>query len=165
MKMLTDEQIFDVLDGCASKEILAQHQNLLSESAEYKTYFEELEAVHFDLIALPIEKTSAQFTESLLANIAYVPVKKKSWSSQLTWMFLALMSVVFVGTISLTLFYFSSSNSAIEIPRVNHLEVVNNFSTDTLVKVLLLVNLIVLLAIFDKKVLKPYFLNKKMRLS
>lgn len=165
MKMLTDEQIFDVLDGCASKEIFAQHQNLLSESAEYKTYFEELEAVHFDLIALPIEKPSAQFTENLLVNIAYVPVKKKSWSSQLTWMFLALMSVVFVGTLSLTLFYFSSSNSAIEIPRVNHLEVVNNFSTDMLVKVLLLVNLIVLLAIFDKKVLKPYFLNKKMRLS
>lgn len=165
MKMLTDEQIFDVLDGCASKEILAEHQNLLSESAEYKTYFEDLEAVHFDLIALPIEKPSAQFTESLLANIAYVPVKKKSWSSQLTWMFLAMMSVVFVGTLSLTLFYFSNSNSAIEIPRVNHLEVVNNFSTDTLVKVLFLVNLIVLLAIFDKKVLKPYFLNKKIRLS
>ncbi len=165
MKMLTDEQIFDVLDGCASKEILAQHQNLLSESAEYKTYFEDLEAVHFDLIALSTEKPSAQFTESLLANIAYVPVKKKTWSSQLTWMFLAMMSVVFVGTLSLTLFYFSNSNSAIEIPRVNHLEVVNNFSTDTLVKVLFLVNLIVLLAIFDKKVLKPYFLNKKIRLS
>lgn len=165
MKMLTDEQIFDVLDGCASKEIFAQHQNLLSESAEYKAYFEELEAVHFDLIALPIEKPSAQFAENLLANIAYAPVKKKSWSSQLTWMFFALMSVVFVGTISLTLFYFSNSNSAIEIPRVNNLEVVNNFSTDILVKVLLLVNLIVLLAIFDKKVLKPYFLNKRMRLS
>lgn len=165
MKMLTDEQIFDVLDGCASKELLAHHQNLLSESAEYKTYFEELEAVHLDLIALPIEKPSAQFAENLLANIAYAPVKKKSWSSQLTWMFLALMAVVFVGTISLTLFYFSNSNSAIEIPRVNNLEVVNNFSTDILVKVLLLLNLIVLLAIFDKKVLKPYFLNKRMRLS
>ena len=163
--MLTDEQIFDVLDGCASKELLAHHQNLLSESAEYKTYFEELEAVHLDLIALPIEKPSAQFAENLLANIAYAPVKKKSWSSQLTWMFLALMAVVFVGTISLTLFYFSNSNSAIEIPRVNNLEVVNNFSTDILVKVLLLLNLIVLLAIFDKKVLKPYFLNKRMRLS
>ncbi len=163
--MLTDDQIFDILDGCASKEIFAQHQNLLSESTEYKTYFEELEAVHFDLIALPIEKTSAQFTESLLANIAYTPVKKKSWSSQLTWMFLALMSVLFVGTISLTLFYFSNSNSVIEIPRVNNLEVVNNFSIDMLVKVILLVNLIVLLVIFDKKVLKPYFLNKKMRLS
>lgn len=163
--MLTDDQIFDILDGCASKEIFAQHQNLLSESTEYKTYFEELEAVHFDLIALPIEKPSAQFTENLLANVVYVPVKRKSWSSQLTWMFLALMSVLFVGTISLTLFYFSNSNSVIEIPRVNNLEVINNFSIDMLVKVILLVNLIVLLVIFDKKVLKPYFLNKKMRLS
>lgn len=165
MKMLTDEQIFDILDGCATKEIQAQHQNLLSESAEYKTYFEELEAVHFDLVELPVEKPSVQFTENVLANIAYAPVKKKSWSSQLTWIFLAIMSVFFVGTISLTLFYFSISNSAIEIPRVNHLELVNTFSTDLLVKVLLLVNLIVLLAIFDKKILKPYFLNKKMRLS
>lgn len=165
MKMLTDEQIFDILDGCASKEILAQHQNLLSESTDYKTYFEDLEAVHLDLIALPIEKPSAQFTENLLANLAYVPVKKKSWSSQLTWIFLTLMSVFFVATISITLFYFSNSTSAIEIPRVNHLEVINTFSTDMLVKIFLLGNLIVLLAIFDKKILKPYFLNKKLRLS
>jgi hypothetical protein len=165
MKMLTDEQIFDILDGCATKEILAQHQNLLSKSAEYKTYFEELETVHFDLVDLQIEKPSAEFTENLLANIAYAPVKKKSWSSQLTWIFLAIMSVFFVMTISLALFYFSNSTSAIEIPRVNHLEVVNTFSTDMLVKIFLLGNLIALLAIFDKKVLKPYFLNKKMRLS
>ena len=163
--MLTDEQIFDILDGCASKEILIQHKNLLSKSAEYKTYFEDLEAIHFDLIALPIEKPSAQFTENLLANLAYAPVKKKSWSSQLTWIFFTIMSVFFIGTISLTLFYFSSSTAAIEIPRVNNLDVINTFSTDILVKVLLLVNLIVLLAIFDKKVLKQYFLNKKMRLS
>ncbi len=165
MKMLTDEQIFDILDGCATKEILSQHRNLLSVSAEYKTYFEDLEVIHLDLLALPIENPSAQFTEILLANIAYAPLKNKSWSSQLTWIILAIMSVFFVGTISLALFYFSNSNSAIEIPKVNNLDVINTFSTEILVKVLILVNLIVLLAIFDKKVLKPYFLNKKMRLS
>jgi hypothetical protein len=165
MKMLTDEQIFDILDGCATKEILTQHRNLLSVSAEYKTYFEDLEAINLDLLALPIEKPSIQFTENLLVNIAYAQVKKKSWSSQLTWIFLTIMSVFFVGTISLALFYFSNSNSAIEIPKVNNLNVINTFSTEILVKVLILVNLIVLLAIFDKKVLKPFFLNKKMRLS
>lgn len=164
--MLTDEQIFDILDGCATKEILTQHRNLLSVSAEYKTYFEDLEAIHLDLLALPIETPSTQFTENLLVNIAYAQVKKKSWSSsQLTWIFLTIMSVFFVGTISLALYYFSNSNSAIEIPKVNNLNVINTFSTEILVKVLILVNLIVLLAIFDKKILKPYFLNKKMRLS
>ncbi len=163
--MLTDEQIFDILDGCASKDILSQHQNLLSESVEYKAYFEELEAVHFDLADLKIEKPSPKFTENLLANIAYAPTKKKSWSSQLTWIFLTVMSVFFVVTLGLALFYFSNSNSAIEIPRVNNLEVVNNFSTDLLVKLILLINLIVLLVIFDKKVLKPYFMNRKVRLS
>lgn len=165
MKMLTDEQIFDILDGCATKEILSQHRNLLSVSVEYKTYFEDLEAINLDLLALPIETPSTQFTEILLANIDYAPLKNKSWSSQLTWIILAIMSVFFVGTISLALFYFSNSNSAIEIPKVNNLNVINTFSTEILVKVLILVNLIVLLAIFDKKVLKPFFLNKKMRLS
>ena len=165
MKMLTDEQIFDILDGCATKEILTQHRNLLSVSAEYKTYFEDLEAIHLDLLTLPIEKPSTQFTENLLVNCAFAPLKNKSWSSQLTWIFLTIMSVFFVGTISLALFYFSNSNSAIEIPKVNNLNVINTFSTEILVKVLILVNLIVLLAIFDKKVLKPFFLNKKMRLS
>ena len=165
MKMLTDEQIFDILDGCATKEILSHHRNLLSVSAEYKTYFEDLEAINLDLLALPIETPSTQFTEILLANIDYAQVKKKSWSSQLTWIILAIMSVFFVGTISLALFYFSNSNSAIEIPKVNNLNIISTFLTEILVKVLILVNLIVLLAIFDKKVLKPFFLNKKMRLS
>lgn len=165
MKMLTDEQIFDILDGCASKEILTQHQSLLSKSAEYKTFFEDFEAIHLNLLALPIEKPSAQFTENLLANIAYAPLKKKSFSSQLTWIFLALMSIFFLATISLALFYFSNSNSAIEIPKVNNLKVINTFSTEIFVKVLILVNLIILLAIFDKKILKPYFLNKKIRLN
>lgn len=164
-EMLTDEQIFDILDNCASKETLAQHQNLLSKSAEYKAYFDDLEAVHCYLAALPIEKPSVQFTANLLANISYAPAKRKSWSSQLTWMFFALMLVFFVATIGLTLFYFSSSTSSIEILKINHLEFINTFSTDMLVKILFLANLIILLAIFDKKILKPYFLNKKMRLS
>jgi hypothetical protein len=165
MKMLTDEQIFDILDGFATKEIMAQHQNLLSKSAEYKTYFEDLEAIHLNLLALPIEKPSVQFTENILANIAYAQVKKNSWSSQLTWIFFTIMLVFFVGTISLALFYFSNSNSVIEIPKVKNMGVINTFHIEILVKVLILGNLIVLLAIFDKKILKPYFLNKKIRLS
>ena len=92
-------------------------------------------------------------------------MKLKPWETFYKDIFLTIMSVFFVGTISLALFYFSNSNSAIEIPKVNNLNVINTFSTEILVKVLILVNLIVLLAIFDKKVLKPYFLNKKMRLS
>jgi hypothetical protein len=163
--MLTYEQIFDVLDGCATKEILTQHRNLLSVSSEYKTYFEDLEAIHLNLLALPIEKPSVQFTENILANIAYAPLKKKSWSSQLTWIILAIVSVFFVATISLALFYFSNSNSAIILPKVKNLSVIKTFSTNIFVKVLFLVNLIVLLLILDKKVLKPIFLNKKIRLS
>ena len=163
--MLTYEQIFDVLDGCATKEILTQHRNLLSVSSEYKTYFEDLEAIHLNLLALPIEKPSVQFTENILANIAYAQIKKNSWSSHLTWIFFSIMLVFFVGTISLALFYFSNSNSVIEIPKVKNMGVINTFHIEILVKVLILGNLIVLLAIFDKKILKPYFLNKKIRLS
>ena len=163
--MLTDEQIFDILDGIASAEMQRQHSYLLAISPEYKANFQEIEALHLDLVVLPIEKPSVQFTENILSSIAFAPVKKKSWSSQLTWIFFALMSVFFVVTISITVFYFSNSNSVIEIPRVNNFEVVNTFSTDILVKIFLLGSLIVLLAIFDKKILKPYFMNKKMRLS
>ena len=126
-KMLTDEQIFDILDACASEEILIHHQSLLSKSTEYKAYFEDLEALHFDLATLPIEKPAAQFTNNILANIAYAPVKKKSWSSPLAWIFFALMTVFFVTVIGLTLFYFSGSNSVIELPKVNHLVFLNNY--------------------------------------
>ena len=167
MKMLTDEQIFDILDGIATSEMQHQHSYLLTNSLEYTAYFQEIEALHVDLAEMTLEKPSAQFTENILTNIQFEnqTVKKKSWSSRLTYIFVGVMTSVFIGTIIFTLLYLPTTKTTIDAPTNHWFEMTNTFLTDTFVKIAILANLVVLLVIFDRKVLKPYFNHRKMRLG
>lgn len=167
MKMLTDEQIFDILDGIAAVELQQEHRHLLGNSPAYKANFQEIEALHIDLAGMTIEQPSAQFTENILANIQFEnqTVKKKSWSNRLTYIFVGVMASVFIGTIIFTLLYLPTTKTTIDAPTNHWFEMTNTFLTDTFVKVAILANLVILLVIFDKKVLKPYFNHRKMTLS
>ena len=167
MKMLTDEHIFDVLDYIASVEIQQEHRYLLRNSPEYKAYFQEIEALNIDLAGMIIEQPSAQFTANILANIQCktVSVKKKTWSSRLAYIFVGIMASVFIATIIFTLLYLPTTKIPLEAPTNHWLEMTNTFLTDTFVKVAILANLVVLLVIFDRRVLKPYFNQRKMRLG
>ncbi len=166
MKMLTDEQIFDILDGNATEEVKVLHNHLLDNSEEYKANFKEMEVLHSNLDGMAIEQPSAQFTENILANIQWetVIVKKKSWSSKLIYVFIGVMTSILVATIIFTLLYSSTPKTTISEPNY-WLEMTTTFLTDTFTKIAILVNLVVLLVIFDRKVLKPYFLHRKMTLN
>lgn len=175
-KMLTDEQIFDIIDGCANQELLLKHTYLLENSSEYKSYFEELKSLHLELSSMKIETPSAQFTENILSNLSFefekvaVPVfKRKSWSNQLIYIFIGIMaSILTVATIYI-FSDFEPSTSATEIPRLvmfnNWLATLTFFLKNDFMKMAIAVNLMILLLIFDKKVLKPYFINRKITLS
>ncbi len=162
--MLTDEQIFDILDGNATAEIWQQHKYLLTNSVDYKSNFEELSILHEALTELPVLQPSTQFTEHVLANISFAASKKKSWSGKLIYIFLGLMTTILFTAAIYTLFLIPTTNTTVEVPN-QYFVMATNFLTDTFVKIAILANLIVLLVIFDKKILKPYFLKQKMRLS
>ncbi len=165
--MLTDDQIFDILDGIATEEVQQEHRQLLTHSLDYKRYFQEMETLHIDLATMAIEQPSLQFTENVLANIHFESqlVKKKSWSNQLTFISFGVMAVILLGVFIFAFIYLSSSKTVIDEPTSHWFETTNTFLTDTFVKIAVLANLIVLLVIFDRKVLKPYFNHRKMRLS
>lgn len=167
--MLTDEQIFDILDGQASKEILQAHQNLLLNSLVYQQYFKELEAIHLDLAEMPLERTSANFTENVLAAVVQekpvlVPVKRKAWAGKLLFVFFGIMISLFIVTI-ISLLSYSSPVEMIQI-RPNLIpEGFKDFLIQDFTKVAVLANLIILLVLFDKRVLRPYFKHRRMTLG
>lgn len=167
--MLTDEQIFDILDGCASAELMQEHAHLMTNSLEYKQYFKELETIHFDLAELPLEVTSASFTEKVLARLPeekpiMMFVKRKTWTGRLTYGFVGTIVVMFLVTVWFAVKYQVSSVMSIEEPALidNYL---NGFQTDAFIKIAVLLNLIILLAVFDRKVLRPYFNQRKITLG
>lgn len=165
--MLTDEQIFDILDGTAPEEVQQEHCQLLNHSLDYKRYFQEIEALHLDLAGMVIEKPSSQFTNKLLANLQFESqtVKKKSWSSQLTYISFGVIATILIGMITFAFLYLSTTKIVLDVATNYWFETTNSFLTDTFVKLAFLANLIVLLVIFDRKVLKPYFNHRKIRLS
>lgn len=167
--MLTDEQIFDILDGQASEETLQAHQDLMLNSLVYQQYYKELEAIHLDLADMPLERTSANFTENVLAAVlqekpVLVLAKRKAWAGKPLFVFFGIMISLFVVTI-ISLLLYSSPAEMIQIPTNLIPKGFKDFRTQDFTKVAVLANLIILLVLFDKRVLRPYFKHRRMTLG
>lgn len=167
--MLTDEQIFDILDGCADAEALQQHTYLLVNSLEYQQYFKELESIHIDLTTMPLEKPSAYFTENVLAAFpaekpVVVFIKKKAWGGKLTYIFCGTMVAILLTAITVAIFQQPSSEMVVEQPTIISKEL-NSFMSKYFTNILILLNLIVMLVVFDRKVLRPYFQQRRITLG
>lgn len=167
--MLTDEQIFDILDGCADAEVLQQHTHLLASSVVYLQYFNELAAIHSDLADMPLEKPSADFAANVLAAIpaekpAFALVKKRTWSTKFMYGFFGTMVAVFLTTIVVAIIYQPSSETTIKLP-TQVVGFFNGFMTSYFIQIAILVNLMVLLVVFDRKILRPYFKQRSITLG
>jgi hypothetical protein len=167
--MLTDEQIFDILDGNADAELLQQHANLLAHSVVYQQYFNELTAIHFDLAEMPLEKPSANFTENILAALpaekpVFVFAKKRNWSAKFMYGFFGTMIAVLLMTIVIAIIYQPSNEIALGQSR-QIFELFNGFMTSYFTQIAILVNLMALLVVFDRKILRPYFKHRSITLG
>lgn len=167
--MLTDEQIFDILDGNADAEVMQKHTHLLAGSVVYQQYFNELATIHSDLAEMPLEKPSAHFTDNILAALpAEKPVlvfaKKKAWSKKWIFAFFGIILSVLLMAILTAIFYEPSAQVTV-VPSNQVFELFNGFMTSYFTQIAILLNLIVILVIFDRKILKPYFNHRKITLG
>lgn len=167
--MLTDEQIFDIIDGCASAELMQLHSHLMNNSLEYKQYFNELEAIHLDLAALPLEQTSVNFTEKVLAyipeeKIVVIHARERVWSRKLTYIFGGTMVAMFLIAVGIIIAFQSASDVTGNSPDIFS-KYVSTLQVQYFTKIAVLLNLIVILVVFDKKILRPYFRHRKVSLG
>ena len=150
---MKDEDIFDILDGIASEETILQHKNLLAESADYQTLFNEYAHTHALLMNTSIEKTAFNFTDKLIdrweVSQQIVLVRK---SYKLPIYFLVAMSVMAIALILAVLPM--SSNQAIKI---DFSGLITFFQNQLITHSLLLINALMIFYFLDKRVLKPYF--------
>lgn len=71
MEILTEEEIFEVLDGVASAQVQTRHEVLMERHTEYRVYFESLQTLHESLLKMPLESPSMSFERNLMAKVAY----------------------------------------------------------------------------------------------
>jgi len=66
MELLTDNDIFDLLDGVASEEVTQRHEKLCKTDESYRQYFSELHGLNESLNILPLESPSLAFENTLI---------------------------------------------------------------------------------------------------
>ena len=159
MADLTEEHIWEILDGEACSEIRAQHEAQLSADDNYRTTFVQYEKLHHQLLKLPLESPSMRFNENLMERLA--PERRTApKADRLPLIFGAIFTIVcgLMGFFILTKGNFLASTTEKGLTTEG---VVALLSNPIFIQVFMLLNLVLFFAILDMKILKPYFENRE----
>ena len=158
MKALTEEQIWEVIDGVASSDTLMQHEKLLKEDKAYKKQFEQYANLEEQLMSLDLEVPSMRFTQNVLDNV--LPLTKRAYKKDRAPLFFLLA----MGILSVAAIFFlikGGGSMALGVDLTFNTEgVVSTFTNPLVMNIFIILNIVLAFAILDKKVFKPYFSNK-----
>ncbi len=162
---MTEEQIWDILDGNALPEVQKEHAQLLKTDAAYRAHFASFATLHDQLCHLDLDAPSMRFEQNLMERLK-PEVKTKRSKDRLPLFFLTAMSVLAAIVMGLM------PKSSAPTPKTNFplLESLNTeevtawFSNPILFYGFMLTNAVLLFVILDKKVFKPFF-EKRMKNS
>ncbi len=148
MKLLTDDEIFDLLDGIAPTEIHQRHQQLMALDENYRQYFNELRELHESLAVLPLESPSLAFENKLLTKweTDQSSYKIPFLLQILPFLFVSLLALVLVGTFVFWRLQPSNNSGA-----GNGFEdLLNSIDLKMIQRLLLCINSLLLLLIFER---------------
>ena len=158
MTVLTEEHIWEVLDGEASPGMLVQHEAQLRTDETYRTAFVQCEQLHRQLLSLPLESPSMRFTENLFERLTpekrVVPTKDR-----LPAIFVTIFSIL-VGSLAALLILTGNTVSTTGDGLTTE-GVIKMLSNPLFIQGFMIVNIVFIFAVLDKKVLKPYFDNRR----
>lgn len=154
MKLLTDDEIFDLLDGVAPTEIRQRHQQLMALDENYQQYFNELRELHEGLAVLPLESPSLAFENKLLTKweIAQSSYKIPVLLQILPFLFAGLLVLVLVGTFVFWRLQPTNNSGAGHVFE----DLLNSIDLKMIQSLLLSINSLLLLLIFER-ILKKHW--------
>lgn len=97
MQRLTDNELFEVLDGTATEETAQRHQYWMHTDAAYREYFTELTQLHRDLEALSPESPSLAFENKVIHQWNTVQARRQR-PALVKWMPFLFMGIMLVLT-------------------------------------------------------------------
>jgi anti-sigma factor RsiW len=155
---MTEEQIWDILDGNALPEVEKEHQRLLETDADYKTHFATYASLHGQLCNLQLDAPSMRFEQNLMERLQ-PSVKTQRANDRVPVYFLGLMSVLS----AILMGVMSQSSAPSTDPLLPSFEVLNTegvvswLSNPVFFYGFIIVNIGLFFIVLDKKVFKPFF--------
>lgn len=154
--MITDEEIFEIIDGIASENLLAKHTSLFEISQEYRNRFEEILKIETILSTLKIESPSLDFTSKVMGKFA-VAQSLVCAKNLIKIPFYFLGFLIFIVAI-ISIFVLKSTQN---VDSNYDIGIGFNFANNLILKqTLLIVNGIIFLLILDKLIIKKYFQSR-----
>ena len=150
--------MWEVIDGIATPEIQQKHEQLMLIDAEYAAEYQQYALLDQQLYKLDLEIPSMRFTENVIDDVLHIKKseKKKDWTPVIFLSAMVALSAL-VAVIFST--FSTSSNSVINNNTEGFLSFVSN---PLVINSFLVLNIILILLIVDRKVLKPFF-DKKIK--
>lgn len=148
MELLTNEELFDILDGTAPAEVRQRHQQWMAADENYRQYFTELRELHEGLALLPLESPSMAFENKLMSKweMASTGYKVPTILTLLPFLFAVLMGLLLIIT-----FAFLGMQPTAENAPGNGFDVIMKNIDPKLVKhIVLPINCLLLLLIFER---------------
>jgi hypothetical protein len=167
MYLLSEEQIWDVIDGVADANTIALHTQLMVSDTDYQKHFAHINQLNQDLQELPLQSPSMRFEENVMDKL----VDKKSTSYQRAtthYQLLAPLYFLALLTILTAIAFFSTSNTRIKSPLIEDtmasgMSLIESLTallnSPTFFYTLVVLNIGLLLVVLDRKFLKPYFMS------
>ncbi len=154
MTSLTEEHIWEILDGEASSEMLVQHEAQLLADESYRTAFGQCAQMHEQLLKLPLESPSMRFTQNLMERLA--PEQRVAPKRDYLPLIFGSIFSIFGGFLAILVF------STRKMPLISEQGlttegVVSMLSNPIFVQTFMLLNILLFFAVLDRKVLRPYF--------
>ena len=154
MKHLSEEQIWEIIDGIAEPEVLVLHEKLMLEDESYQKEFQKSAFLQTQLLKLDLDMPSMRFTENVMGKVLPQP-KTQASADRSPYFFITIM--VILGAITVSLMNISDSAAS---QGVNTEGVTSALFNPLFLNIFLLTNTVLFFVILDKKILKPYFLKR-----
>jgi anti-sigma factor RsiW len=156
--MITDEQIFDILDGSADTATLQRHQELLASDKAYALRFQKMAQLNDSLTGLSVESPSMRFTQNVMERVLPVPSSQTARATSLIWAVVAFAAAMVV----VSFFYALNNFSPDSAPQldVSIQQFFSQLADFNVQKIIILIFGFVTLYFFDATILKPRFQKK-----
>ncbi len=161
--MITNDEILEIIDAAASRELIDRHRRQLQTDADYRRRFQFFESLESALYELPLESPSLRFTENILEKLKPAIQKTRPFPRWFPFIVGALCCVA----LTTALFSPASAVSADATPRVFQYVLTQGarlwqiylsaLSGRWSIYLLGLTASAALLLAFDQKLLQPYF--------
>lgn len=158
MEKLSEEQMWEVIDGLATPDILEKHQTLMLTDPAYKAEFEQYTFLDLHLQKLDLEIPSMRFTENVIDTVLDIKKQevKKDWTPTIYLGVMLILSMILIFALV------PSAKPADDSIPVNPDSVMSFLGNPYLINLFIIVNVLLVYVLLDKKLLKPFF-DKKMK--